>query len=51
MERVRDQRGAEYETHLTFGHSWLELIDHLLRDDVSLLDIGLVRMDASGGRQ
>ena len=39
FEGVDDQRRAHYEAHLALGHAGLQLVDHLLRDNVALRDI------------
>jgi hypothetical protein len=41
-EGVDDQRRAHHEAHLALGHAGLELVDHVLRDDVALCDIDAV---------
>ncbi|MNW05033.1 hypothetical protein D3C71_2012200 [compost metagenome] len=42
MEGVGDQRIAHDKPHLTSGHSRLQLVYHVLRNDVALLDVDLV---------
>src|SRR5262245_51263573 len=52
-ERIHQERRAERETHLAACHARLELGDHILRDDVALLDFRAVRGEqiASGKKQ
>src|SRR5690606_4528152 len=54
MENIRQQRCAEKETHLIFGHAAFELPDLFLRQVIALLNfhsIGLERIDAAATRQ
>ena len=43
MENIRHQGRAQHVSHLAARHSGLELGDHVLSDDVALLDIDPVR--------
>ena len=38
MEGVAYQRRSHNKYHLSLGHAWAQLIDHLLSDDVALWD-------------
>lgn len=46
MEGVGDQRRSQHEAHLAARHAGLEFVDHLLRNNVALLNFDLVNRTA-----
>ena len=46
MEGISDQRRSQHKAHLAARHAGLEFVDHLLRDDVTLLNLDLVNRTA-----
>ena len=47
MESIRDQRRAQDITYLAVSHAGPQLVDHFLRDDVTLLNFSLINRKAS----
>ena len=43
MEHIGEHRRAENEAHLVFGLPGLQLLHHVERDEITLLDIDAIR--------